>query len=991
MADVTGANLLVNIKAAISDFKNKVGTVKDEVGGITSKFETGRASVNKYGPAVLGVVGAVGGALALAASKSIEFNTGLANLQTMVGNNDARMVEWKGNIQDLSVAMGSDVGGLTDGAYQVVSAFGDTADSMDILKIAAKGATAGSATTTDAINLLSAVSKGYNDTSAESIQKISDLSFKTVQLGQTDFPQLASSIGKIVPIAAEMNVSQEELFASMATLTGVTGGAAEVSTQLRGAMQSLMVPTKDMDILIADLGFSSGKALIEQEGLQGAMEIVTGVAKASGQPLAKYISSIEGQTAALALTGSQVDVYKDKLEAMNEASGATEDAFLAQTEGINETGFAIEQAKAQFSIMLTTFGDVLLPLVGDLALKMTGLFQDTVVVFDFVWDWLTKLPDEISTVIGSMVTAFTGFLTSVEEVWDAVKTKAVTVVTSIYDKFRWFLDKLGIELPEIDDMFEDTEEAGKGAAEEIQKKWTEKNEVRKAELKEETELVEEEGDKQVAAVEVTEEEKKVIREEKAAKINEAVERANEARREREKAAEDAAEEKKRVKAEKENEKKIKELEKQEKAKKKEDEKREKEHIKFLQDEYKAEIDEKLLSDAELAHAAHMEVLGENWQGYLDDRIIANTPGAFDIAFEGVEENFNARIDNIGDAWVDSLAEGGSLGDAMTFMGESIKRTFEAAFIDIQGNIITGFFDFVKDGLKSALKGLGKSVVDGFLAGSGGGTGIVDIGKGLLGGASGGAGGVGSLLSGAGGLLASAGGLAVAAAPLLLAAAVGYGAFKAGQAIAKKLGLEHTSQKDRSLKAADAEDHLAAKYAGIVAAQSGDATWTKANARLMNEVKHWSDRDDIGAEEAGSRAFKSIQAQMIDMDISPDQSARIAAIAQEAILLYRSGELNAIDEANTIKGFHSGGVVGSGGTPFKFANLLSNEVPAVLQRGEEVLTADDPRHVNNNGFGDIFVEVKGNYIDSLLNAREVGRSVADGIFNEMKRRTKVGRF
>src|SRR5690606_26376790 len=37
-------------------------------------------------------------------------------------------------------------------------------------------------------------------------------------------------------------------------------------------------------------------------------------------------------------------------------------------------------------------------------------------------------------------------------------------------------------------------------------------------------------------------------------------------------------------------------------------------------------------------------------------------------------------------------------------------------------------------------------------------------------------------------------------------------------------------------------------------------------------------------------------------------------------------------------YHTGGVVG----------LKPNEMPAILQRGEEVLTANDPRHINNGG-------------------------------------------
>lgn len=77
-------------------------------------------------------------------------------------------------------------------------------------------------------------------------------------------------------------------------------------------------------------------------------------------------------------------------------------------------------------------------------------------------------------------------------------------------------------------------------------------------------------------------------------------------------------------------------------------------------------------------------------------------------------------------------------------------------------------------------------------------------------------------------------------------------------------------------------------------------------------------------------------------------------------------------------FHEGGLVGTGGTPRLghpawFANamryhnggiagLRPNEVPAILERGEEVLTRNDPRHVANGGAGQANVKVV-NAIDS----------------------------
>jgi hypothetical protein len=53
-----------------------------------------------------------------------------------------------------------------------------------------------------------------------------------------------------------------------------------------------------------------------------------------------------------------------------------------------------------------------------------------------------------------------------------------------------------------------------------------------------------------------------------------------------------------------------------------------------------------------------------------------------------------------------------------------------------------------------------------------------------------------------------------------------------------------------------------------------------------------------------------------------------------------GQARAVSPAwfNNAVRYHSGGVAG----------LKPNEVPAVLEKGEEVLTASDPRHVNNGG-------------------------------------------
>ena len=352
----TIAELNIDITGSTASLQSSM----DQAAGIVSRAGDKMQSAGKaLTVGVSAPLGAIGG-LAINAANAL--NENLGNVQSL-GVTQERVEELKKSIQDMSIAVGKDTSDLGDGLYQVVSAFGDSADTVAILETNAKAAAAGLATTTDAINLTSAVTKGYGDTSAEAVQSVADLAFKTVQLGQTTFPELASSMGRVVPLGASMGASMEELFGVMATATGVTGSAAEVSTQLRGVLQSLAAPTGQMSSLIEEWGFSSGQAALESMGLQGVIAGIVKKAEESGQPLQKYISSIEGQTLALALAGPQADVFTEKLGAMESASGAMDEAFQAQTEGINKNGFALNQARQKLNVFLQNIGDGLAPIL----------------------------------------------------------------------------------------------------------------------------------------------------------------------------------------------------------------------------------------------------------------------------------------------------------------------------------------------------------------------------------------------------------------------------------------------------------------------------------------------------------------------------------------------------------------------------------------------------------------------------------------------------
>jgi len=337
---------------------------KDFEAGVKSAAASGESLASKLGKIGQGMTAGVTlplvGAAAAAIKFSTDLNSSMANVASL-GVASERVAELKDNIQEMAVVTGKSTSDLSGGLYQVISAFGDTADTASILETNAKAAAAGLATTSEAIALTSAVTKGYGDTSAAAVTQAADLALQTVALGQTTFPELAASIGSVTPLAASLGVAQEELFAVMATGTGVTGNASAVSTQLRGVLQSLMAPTENMIALQESMGFSSGDAMLQQLGLQGTIEAVTAAAAKSGAPLQSYIGSIEGQTLALALAGPQAEAYKQKLAAMGQAAGATDKAFAAQTQGINAGGFAMQQLQIRGEVLMQKLGDGLAP------------------------------------------------------------------------------------------------------------------------------------------------------------------------------------------------------------------------------------------------------------------------------------------------------------------------------------------------------------------------------------------------------------------------------------------------------------------------------------------------------------------------------------------------------------------------------------------------------------------------------------------------------
>ncbi|EPB8168484.1 phage tail tape measure protein [Clostridium perfringens] len=333
-------------KSKLDKFTERLGKAGEKASKISNKMKPASVAITGLGTA--------------AGYAEMKFEDGVANINTLL-DDQSHLDGYKNKVIEVSNDTGKSLEDITDGMYTCISSIGDGGEeTAKIFETMAKSAKAGGAETNDAVALISAGMKGYNKVNNETAKQISDLAFQTAKLGVTTFPEMASSMKPLFPLSSTLNISMQELFGSMATLTGVTGNTAEVSTQMKAVFSNLIKPTGDMDKLIKKYGYSNGQAMIKAKGLTGVLQILQKETGGQSDKLGKLFSSTEALTAVTALTGTQFDNFKDKTKAMNDALGSTDKALekINNTTG-NDLRTSLNMAKNS----LVGFGEVLAPFI----------------------------------------------------------------------------------------------------------------------------------------------------------------------------------------------------------------------------------------------------------------------------------------------------------------------------------------------------------------------------------------------------------------------------------------------------------------------------------------------------------------------------------------------------------------------------------------------------------------------------------------------------
>ena len=222
-------------------------------------------------------------------------------------------------------------------------------DAMDIVAQASMFATTHMVDQTTSVRLMTGVMNAYKNATGDAeltITKLGDALNETTILGNITGKQLASVLGRITPMYAEMNVPIQEVLGSLAELTksGVT--PFQSATQMLGIMNKMLKPTQELAKALdkvrlkTDEGnetFETAADVIGEHGLSGALKVLSTLSDGQAKKLAPLLGNIRAMSAGIKLAGSSYEGYLETTAKIFDSEKSLAKAFETKEKTLKTT------------------------------------------------------------------------------------------------------------------------------------------------------------------------------------------------------------------------------------------------------------------------------------------------------------------------------------------------------------------------------------------------------------------------------------------------------------------------------------------------------------------------------------------------------------------------------------------------------------------------------------------------------------------------------
>jgi len=353
------------------------------------------SSITGAGAALTGLTAPLDAIGVSAIKMGMDFEDSLNHIVGLVGISREQVNAWKEDIYALGKETAKSPKELAEALYFITSSGVDAADALDVLRVSAQASTAGLGETQIVADAVTSAMNAYGEENLSAAQATSVL-VAMVRVGKGEAASFAPVLGQIIPIAAALGVSFEQVGAAMAFFTRYGMPAGEAATSLRQILQSMVKPARQEAEALAEVGlsFQQLQTSLKEKGLLATLQMLNERVGGNTEALAKIFPRVQGLTGLLALLGENAgmaeEVFADLADTTESELSA---ALTAVTEG---PGFKMRQAFVELQIELVKFGDMILPIVAGLIVPAAGKAADA---FGALAAAFKALPEPLQKVI----------------------------------------------------------------------------------------------------------------------------------------------------------------------------------------------------------------------------------------------------------------------------------------------------------------------------------------------------------------------------------------------------------------------------------------------------------------------------------------------------------------------------------------------------------------------------------------------------------------
>ena len=284
-----------------------------------------------------------------------------------------------GKISPALAKLSDELGGVASKAelaaasYQAASAgFADTAGNIQILNAATKAAVGGLADTQAVTEVLVKTLNAYGMSGSRAFE-VTDSISKAVELGNQEWSDYTSLLGRVVSTTALAGVSINEMNAFIASATK-NGATAEVAfTGLGAVLNTLLQPTKESQTAAAKLGIAWNYGGLQAKGFTGLMAQLAVAMEKDKETTARLLGSQEAMRGAFAANAKGGRDFAMVLEQLSGAAGKTDADFQIMKGSLENTTKALNTSFQNLSEALAkAFGPTIVITIQDLTKSVNG-------------------------------------------------------------------------------------------------------------------------------------------------------------------------------------------------------------------------------------------------------------------------------------------------------------------------------------------------------------------------------------------------------------------------------------------------------------------------------------------------------------------------------------------------------------------------------------------------------------------------------------------